>query len=134
MSKATIKIYRTARVPTEILKGAAGLDRDANPGVAHDQLVQRYAPFAPRLRIFWPSTQGDVGMTIVGMEAQAFSVEADDIVPRAGLVNCDPVRPEDVSQIDGALHSELERMGVYTTVDDYEWRAWYEVARKEPGQ
>lgn len=123
------KIYRTAKVGTADLKGAAGLALDADNDVANQALRKKYGPhMAPGFRIFWPEPAG-FKSTAVGIEAMSFNLGTLGSSPHAteGLVTCDPIKEHTTHRIDGALRSELMRLGVWTEADDYEWRGWYEI-------
>jgi len=130
--KATIKFFRATKVPSTHLWAAAGLEPNEPVDKVREAIKRMYAPFAPRLAIFWQ--QETTAATVVGVEIMGFSVDASDDVPRAGLVQCDPASSDDVHRADGALQSELERIGIWTETKNYEWRAWYQTSRKEPGQ
>jgi hypothetical protein len=133
MQQANVKLLRVAKVPTTHLWAAAGLDPSDNIDQAREELKKRYAPFPPRLVIFWQAIHA--AFTVVGIEVMSFAVGAEDQVPRAGVVSCDPARAQDVHEADGALQSELERIGIPTYTREYEWRAWYEISStREPGQ
>jgi hypothetical protein len=81
---------------------------------------------APGLKIFWPEDSA-YNKVAVGMEAMAFDINNPSIA-QAGLVSSDPLDPATTHRLDGALESELRRMGIYITeVKNHEWRAWYEV-------
>lgn len=127
MYKATFKMFRTTKVSTAHLWASAGLEIDKSVDHAREELKKRYAPFAPRLSIFWNSSS--TSATLVGMEVMSFDVDADDQVPRAGIVLCDPVSVKDVHESDGALHSELQRFGLWSETKDYEWRVLYDVRK-----
>lgn len=120
-------LYRTVTVPTEHLKGIVALELDSNNDVADRKIKEAYGPhFAPGFRIFW-SREATIRKTVVGMEVMAFDVSDSKVAQSADLVICDPIYPEAIHRIDGALQSELRRMGIYVTeVEDHEWRMWVE--------
>jgi len=129
--KATLRLYRAVPIKTEHLMAVAGLEKTAPVAVANDSLHKKFAPFTPRFKVFWPSEGYDI--TVVGLEVMSFCVEDTDRVPRAGIVTCDPMRPSDVHETDGALQAELQRLGIWTETKHYEWRAWYELGKKDSG-
>lgn len=125
--KASVKFYRVAKVPTDHLLAAIGIETGVPVVVAKEKMKERFAPFAPGLAIFWQETPAS--FTLCGMEAMSFAVEANQ-VPCAGITSCDPCTPKDVDQLDGALKSELSRFGVWVAPDkDFEWRLTYELSR-----
>ena len=125
--KLIVKMYRVTTVRTDELIAAAGYDPDSitNTEKLISVMREKFAPFAPRFKIFYPA-EIDALTTVAGMEAMSFDVsEAEH--PRAGLVLVDPMDPNDVARTDGALESELNRIGVGTDFVGYEWRLAYEV-------
>lgn len=119
-----VEFYRVASIPTEHLYGAVGLDshEPVQSDVAEAALRRRFGPhLPPGIKIFWGDRR-----TVVGIEAMSFSL-TDDSIPMAGLAQADPMDPDAIHRIDGALESELKRWGVWTKPEDYEWRAAYEV-------
>lgn len=127
--RVTVKLYRATQVPTEHLKACAGLEPTAANDKADKAIRERFGPhLAFGFHIFWPEEPG-FRTTVVGMEAMSFDLVMPDATPKAaeGLVNCDPLDPKDIDRMDGALRCELQRMGIWTEPDDYQWRARYEV-------
>lgn len=149
--KLTATLYRTTHVNTKDLITIAGFDvkvgvsvavadskgiygqscylmPDGNPLVEkrlRDALRDKFAPFANRFKIFFPPVL-QAQRTLVGMEAMAFDVlEAGQ--PQLGLVHFDPVETEDVHRMDGALQSELNRMGLGAEYEDFDWRMAYDL-------
>ena len=128
--KLKVTILRCAAVPTDHL--LVDVSGENNPVEA---FKDRYRPFAPRLLIFWPpqhpvyedgGPEIHKGKTTVGIECMTFDV-SDANVPMAGIVLADPLRGEDVARVDGALLSELERLGTPIDDDQIEWKTYYEV-------
>lgn len=124
--KLLVRLYRVAKVPTIHLLAATGLAEDASADHLRQALVEKFGPLAYRLKFFFdgPSVMGRT--TIVGMESMGFDI-CDPKIPQAGIVDHDPLIPADVHRADGALHSELARMGVHTDVDEFDWRCAFEV-------
>lgn len=127
--KLIASLYRTVTVPTSNLIAAAQIDEpsgDINtiPGGV-DQisaaLKDEFYPFAPRFKLFWGPR-----MTLAGIEAMSFNIEDKDRVP-TGIVTADPMKSSDVERIDGALESELGRLGITIDPDEIAWRMHYEV-------
>jgi hypothetical protein len=122
--KATIRLLRVAKIPTSHLLSSAGLEVGAPISQAKEALKQQYAPFAPGLSIFWQ----EHSVTLVGMEVMAYSVDANQI-PCAGIISGDPCIAEDVHRADGALQCELQRIGIWSQITEYEWRVQYETTQ-----
>jgi len=129
MTKATLRLYRAVQVPTEHLRAVAGLEKTVPAAFANTKLHEKFAPFAPRFKVFWP--EGGYDIAVVGIEAMGFCVESGEKTPRTGLIACDPMLSSDVHEADGALQSELQRMGIWTETKRYEWRVWYDLSGKE---
>lgn len=125
MGKFIIGIYRVAQVQTDQVRGAVGLEQDADNEKTEAALRKKFGPhMAPTFRIFWPNPAGYHSMT-VGMEVMSFDIKPCG-VPQAGIVNADPIDPMAIARMDGALQSELMRIGVWTRPEDYSWRVFWE--------
>ena len=125
--KLSVKLYRTTTIPTAELLAAADLplDSEGSPEGLMRALREKFGPFPPRFEIFPP---GDVACSkaVIGMQVMGFDIlEAN--VPMAGLVMSDPCSTQDVDRVDGAIESELNRLGIATGFDGYEWRQAYKV-------
>lgn len=133
MNSAKVILLRAVQVPSVNLWAAAGLElKDSLDGsMAKEALKKRHGPFTPGLRIFWESSPSSI--IVVGIDAMEFYVEDDDKAPRAGVVSCDPMRSQDVHELDGALRGELTRMGLWTETKDYQWRIWYQTQGSKNG-
>jgi hypothetical protein len=116
-----------------MLAGAAGVEMpradmtdEERPSAAlvAQRLRDDFAPFAPRVRIFWVSDDLSVAHTLVGIEVMSFTLPEVNL-PQAGVVQWDPMSPDDLARADGALQSELDRIGIPTDHDKYEWRCSY---------
>ena len=132
--KVKVQLMRTVMVPTQEL--AWSLFRHDLKPVGKDQceeaLRKKYGPSANGIRFFW--NFGDLSalpnQTVVGIEVMRFDVsEADH--PQEGLIEADFLNQEEVLRREGALVSELERIGIYlmpsTDGSPYEWRVVYEL-------
>jgi len=136
--KLTVRIYRAAKVKTNSLRAAAGAPDDADGRKVWSCLLERYGPMAPTLRVFWPPPpegedqpreeclDGHLN-AIVGLEVMSFDVPDMPRVPFSGLVEHEPLDAAEIQRIDGALESEMLRLGVVADADKNEWRCWYEV-------
>lgn len=122
--KLSIRLYRVAKVPTSHLLAAAGLPDDATSEKLLQEIQERFGPLAYRFKMFLDGSLG--GFSIVGMEVMGFDLR-DPRVPQAGIVEHDPLISEDVHRVDGALHGELARLGIFSDVEEFEWRMAYEV-------
>lgn len=139
-----IKIYRTAKVDTEHLKGCVGMEKDEHPEVVMQALQEKFGPMAHGIKVFWteqakPSNyrfsedgeqpdQNLIGVfrtTIVGIEVMGFNMTAK--FPQAGVASADPLNKVAIDRVDGALASELTRWGLVADPDEFEWRCWYDL-------
>lgn len=127
--RVIFRLYRTAKIRTDQLKGLVGFELSAPNDKTAVALKEKYGPhFAYGFRIFWQDSAPEFRTTVVGIEAMAFDVGAPGGTPVAGLVTCDPISSEQIHRLDGALHSEIQRLGLPTSSgDEYEWRGWYEI-------
>lgn len=120
--KIIVKLYRTTTVPTSEVLAAAGMDPDTegpSAPVMH-ALREKYGPFPPRFEFFLPADTSVI-KTVIGMETMSFDVPEANL-PKAGLVLADPMTSQDIDRVDGAIESELGRMGISTNFEGYEWR------------
>lgn len=122
--RVIVTIYRTAKIPTSHILGCVGLEVGATTEEASTALKKRYGPYmAPGFKVFWPNPP-EFKSTIVGMEALGFDAPVPTKVPQAAnaLTLCDPINHDAVHRVDGALWSELNRLGIPTRAEEYEWR------------
>jgi len=140
--KLTVSLYRSTTVPTKDLITIAGLEvKDSVDGegepcfVLNDgrplteralntSLREQYAPLAPRFRIFYP-TNLTSKYTTLGIEVMSFDLTEAQI-PKAGIVYADPINPQDIERVDGALESELGRLGLNVPEEEFDWKMAYE--------
>jgi hypothetical protein len=80
----------------------------------------RFGPSAPRFKI-WRTAK----KATAGIEVMNFDVDDCD-TPQAGLVMADPMDSREVSMVDGALRSELERLGIPMDAENIQWRIYYQ--------
>lgn len=123
--KVTVRICRTAKVPTQYVKGIVGAESSATPAQVYAGLMKEFGPLAPGIEFF---VEG--GKTLVTKEVMAFDIRAKDTPFASGMATADMLTPTEVARMDGALESELARMGITTNPDEFEWRALYEVDGK----
>ena len=120
--KLIAKMFRTTTIRTAELVAAIGKDVYSPIDNELAALVrQKFYPLAPRFQ-FWISGS----KTIAGIEIMAFDVQ-DVNMPMAGLVLVDPIATHEIDRVDGALESELNRMGCGTDFAGYEYRIAYEL-------
>ena len=126
--KITGKLYRTTTIRTAELIAAVGKDPETEmTGAELAALVKdRFGPLAPRFQIFYPGDTRFSKSLVVGIESMVFDVQ-DVKVPMAGLVTTDPMNRQDVDRVDGAIESELNRIGVYTGFENYDWKFLYDI-------
>jgi len=124
--KLTVKIYRVTTIRTKDLIGAAEGDNEKEYSAAQVREIvkKKFYPQPSLFKIFYNSSE--MTKTLVGTECMAFDITEAN-VPMAGISTLDPITPRDIDRLDGAVESELNRMGIYTDFEGYEWRATYEV-------
>lgn len=108
------EMNRIQTLPNEELK-AQEVDR---------KIKEIYGPMALRFRLYWPGGMGYVH-AIATSEVAAFEVK-DPNVPQAGLMTVDALNERETLLTDGALVSELSRIGIYVDAKDIEWRIVYQ--------
>lgn len=115
--KLRIKLYRTAKVPAKFVVAAVGAEVDSHPDVVKARLMENFGPLAPGIVLY-----NEGSKYVVAKEIMAFDLKQQNTPFAPTLVTCDPGKPEDIHRADGALQSELSRMGIMTEPKDYEWR------------
>lgn len=136
--KLKVKIFRTVLVRIGDLLSQAGIDYN-QIDMPMSEVIRRFraemGPLHPLLEVFWPRAE-TLGEALnfraqAGMEALTFDVLDVKIdgqaAPLQGMVNTDPMDPTAVAHLDGALEGELNRIGVSTNFEGYEWRCTYRI-------
>lgn len=122
--KVTVRICRTARVATQFVRGCVGADIETPPAQVYNKILESFGPIAPGVDFYVEGSK-----TLVTKEVMAFDIRAENTPFAArGIATADMLSPEEVARIDGALESELARMGITSNPDEFEWRAMYEAA------
>lgn len=92
---------------------------------------EKYGPVASKTRIFWNFRQLDLlpKTTTIGTVVMSFKLDKAE-QPQAGSIEADFLSREEVLRQEGALLSELERMGLYiiTNEDPFEWKLAYSLS------
>ena len=120
--KIICSLIRICPFPTENLE--ANLTAPIGAAIAkslEERLADRFGPLAPRFKIW----RQDGKRSYAGIEVMTFDFNAEN-TPQAGLVMVDPIIAEEVQQVDGALRSEMERLGIdQFKMKDHHWRMEY---------
>lgn len=134
--KLDATLYRVVQVPLEHLWAVSGLKTGEHWSKLEPEIRKRYGMMAPRFKMFvapiaMTEDPEDVFLTepgncLCGIEVMRFSVK-EAHRPQAGLVTADPVSREAILMADGALGSELERIGIEIDPLQIEWRMGYVV-------
>ena len=126
--KLTGKLYRATTIRTAELVAACGKDSETEmSGAELAALVKsQYGPLTPRFTIFYPGDTRFSKTLVVGLEIMCFDVQ-EVKTPMAGLVMADPMKPQDVDRADGAIESELNRLGIWTDFASYDYKFSYEI-------
>lgn len=135
--RITVRVCRAAKVKMEHLRAAAGMDPRAPATTSArllEALMDRYGPLAPTFRLLMPaqlppdSQPGEEHQHAVAtMEAMAFDELHEPGQSRCGLIEHEPLDSAEVHRLDGALESELGRIGIPAEAEYFQWRSWYEV-------
>lgn len=92
---------------------------------------EKYGPVASKMRIFWNFRQLDLlpKTTTIGTVVMSFKLDKAE-QPQAGSIEADFLSREEVLRQEGALLSELERMGLFviTNEDPFEWKLAYSLS------
>lgn len=120
--KLKVRICRAAKVPTGFLKGCVGAEMDALPDQVYAKILENFAPLAPGFDFYIESSK-----SLVTKEVMAFNIQAKNTPFACGMSTADMLDPIEIARVDGAIESELNRMGISSTPGDYEYRVLYEV-------
>jgi len=88
------------------------------------KIKEEYGPMAPRFKLYWPGSVGR-GSAYATVEVGAFEVKEPD-VPSAGLMTMDALNEKEILLADGALLSELCRIGIFMDAKKIGWRLIYQ--------
>jgi len=132
-----VQLLRAVRVKAEELRMIANLGPQEESRLrelgderskAHEierRIKEVYGPMAPRFKVYWPGSAIQ-GAAYATMEVASFEVK-DPNVPQAGLSTVDAMNEKEILLADGALLSELSRIGVFVDGKDITWRLLYDV-------
>jgi hypothetical protein len=124
--KWKVTIYRATTIRTSdlisVVNGPA--DKPLTSVEIRELVKAEFYPQPPGFKIFYAPS--DITKTTVGFEAMCFDI-VEEAVPMAALVSLDPMDPQDVARMEGAVEGELNRMGLSTNYEGYNW---YAVAEK----
>ena len=101
-------------MPTETLK-ATEIDR---------KIREIYGPMAIGFKLYWPGGSS-YPHAVATMEVALFEVK-DPNVPHAGMMTVDALGEKQTLLTDGALASELCRIGVFVDAKEIDWRMVYQ--------
>lgn len=128
--KLKVQLMRTVTVPTQELAWAAfgNTMKPVTRQECDEVLKTKFGPLVKGIRYFW--NFGDLGSlpdkTIVGIEVMNFDVwEADRA--QEGMIEADFLNKEEVLRREGALLSELERIGIFLISNEnpFGWQVVY---------
>src|SRR4051812_39341779 len=121
MPRFIARIFRTVPIKVVDLNGALGLDEESPAAATEAVLKDKFGPLALRFKIFFSDVSyqktAPARLAQAGIEIMSFDSKFDGY-PQSGIVHCDPLVQDDIHRADGALWSELSRIGIYTSVDD----------------
>lgn len=126
--KVSVEILRTVKVPVSDVYVILGLPFD-EVLPAKDlkfKLSEAFGPLANNFKFLWESNEPNPNhSTLVGMGLFKFDMDVDHpIAPSSRLFhNMDDLNPEVINRIDGALFSELTRLGIYTEPKSYSFKS-----------
>lgn len=130
--KLTVKLMRTVQIPTQEM--VWNLFSDESKPVRREELDvafrDKFSPVVKGIRYFWNfshTKQLPETMT-VGIEVMSFDIREAERV-QEGLIETDFLDRDEVLRREGALLSELERIGIFLIRDmnPFEWRVFYAV-------
>jgi len=92
---------------------------------------EKFGPVAGRMKIFWNFRQLESlpKMTTIGTVVMSFKLDKAE-QPQAGAIEADFLNRDEILRQEGALLSELERMGLFivTNEDPFEWKLTYSLS------
>jgi len=130
--KLKVQLMRTVMIPTQELAWAL-FGHDLKPVgriECEEQLRKKFGPAANGIRFFWNFSDLSAlpNQTVVGIEIMSFDISQADL-PHEGLIEADFLNKSEVLRREGALLSELERIGIYLMMAEnpFDWRVVYGV-------
>lgn len=125
--KLEVTLSRTVKVPVDHLKMAAGWNNGGALSI-EESLRKRFGILAPLLKIYiHEDVESYTGHAFISMEVMRFSLK-DPKIPTASIITADPVSYENALMTDGALSSELARLGIEIDTRTIEWSMAYSVS------
>ena len=126
--KTTVEIFRAIKVRTSELLGIVGLDTKSaySPAQVVEKIMEDFGPSIDNFKILWtPDQDLDQNYTLCGVSVIRFDMaDIDEAVPQTKLFHyLDDITVENLNRVDGALFSELNRLGIYSDVKQYSLKA-----------
>jgi hypothetical protein len=132
--RITVRVCRAAKVKMDHLRASAGVDPRASSARTLEALMERYGPMAPTFRLLPPAPvphdsqpSDENPFAIATMEAMSFDEICEPNQARCGQVEHEPLNSNEIHRLDGALESELGRIGIPAEAEYFQWRSWYEI-------
>lgn len=128
--KLKVQMMRTVMIPTQELAWVVFGD-DLKPVTNQEcdlKFREKFGPVVKGIRFFW--NFGNLSelpeKTVVGIEVMNFDISESDR-PQEGLVEADFMERDEVLRREGALLSELERIGIFliTNENPFGWQVVY---------
>lgn len=128
--KVEVKLLRTVQVsPQEMVWNLFGDEsRPVQRIECQQALIQKFGPPAKGIHFFWNFNHTKKLMydMTVGIEVMGFDIQDADKLQQ-GLIEADFLNRDEVLRREGALLSELERIGIFLIgqEDPFSWRVFY---------
>lgn len=128
--KLQVKLYRTVQIPTQEL--VWNMFKDEAKPVRREELDiffgQKFSPVVKSIKFFWnfSHTKQLPEQMVVGIEVMSFDIRKAEI-NQQGLIETDFLDREEVLRREGALLSELERIGIFlmSAGNPFSWSVYY---------
>ncbi len=135
--KVRVDILRTTKIKVSDIFAILGHDLEDMVSIKEleSELKESFGPLADGFKILWNGNENEkplLGEVIAGLEVMRFEMTLDKTISaNEALYNyVDNFSEKQLNRIDGSLYSELRRLGVWTTMENYTFKAIMKVERE----
>lgn len=130
LMKVTTEILRCTKVKTSELIGILDISEEESKSMTVSKInsiiLEQFGPLADSFKILWtPDQDLDQAYTLCGIGVMKFeTLNSNEVMPQVKIHHyIEDINPENLTRVDGALFSELNRLGIYTDIKRYSLKA-----------
>ncbi len=123
--KVIVDIIRSTKIKTKDVLNILGLDsKNTTITEANDKLVSQFGPLAPNFKTLWTDVQSEDLIVGIGVFQFDMSLQYPIGSNQSSLFHyMDDMNVEFMNRVDGALFSELNRIGIFTEIEKYSFKS-----------